>query len=70
MVVQHGHSCEATEVYAMVDVTVWIRIKADGSPGGMRETRKEIADEARAHVGVQSDFVCASCGWMGRDERV
>lgn len=66
MRIEHDHACEDPEIYAMADVTVWIRIKADGGIGAMRESRKTISDEARSLVNASSDLVCATCGWTGR----
>lgn len=61
-----SHSCADTRLYALVDVTVWVRVFKDGKLGGVRDSKRSITHEAHDTVASDNDVVCAGCGWMGR----
>lgn len=62
------HSCPNTAIYAMEEVTVWVRLFKDGRVGGIRDSKQSITHDAIEQVGNGSDLVCAGCGWIGRYE--
>lgn len=59
------HSCAETRLYALTDVTVWVRVFKDGRLGGVRDSKRSISREARQQVGAGDDVVCGGCGWTG-----
>lgn len=61
------HQCTGTpQVYAMQDVTVWVRVFPDGRVGSVRDSKAQVNEEAREQVAKGSDLICATCGWMGQ----
>lgn len=59
------HVCANPVLYILQDVTVWVRLRADGTLGPINDTKAALTTEAHRSIGPGSDVVCSTCGWMG-----